>query len=317
MAEISVLIEGGKATAGAPLGPALGPLGVNIGEIVLKINEKTKNYAGMKVPVTVEVDSKKQFQITVGSPPTSALIIKELNVQKGGSNQKTEKIGDLSMQQVKKLAEMKLEALTSTSVFAASREIIGTCNSMAVYVEGKPAKEIQKEIQAGNWNGFFGVKEERTAVGKAEEKVEKFIEKVKEKVVAVEHEIEKDVEEIIHPKAHKEEPGQRMKSLEEKPVDKMPVRENPRPARPVVPQKQQSAHTQAMPKSEPVVKEIPAMAKPVSSANNARKTESYMQHMKKMEQEVGIAKKKPESPKKVETEVKSGANTDIIRPKKK
>ncbi|MCR4369244.1 MAG: 50S ribosomal protein L11, partial [archaeon] len=77
MAEISALIEGGKATAGAPLGPALGPLGVNIGEIVAKINEKTKSYAGMKVPVTIEVDSKKHYEITVGSPPTSALITKE------------------------------------------------------------------------------------------------------------------------------------------------------------------------------------------------------------------------------------------------
>jgi len=135
MAEVSALIEGGKATAGAPLGPALGPLGVNIGEIVAKINEKTKSYAGMKVPITLEIHKDKTYDIIVGSPPTSALILKELNIQKGGANQKTDVVGNLTMEQVKKLAEMKIGALTSTDVKQASREIIGTCNSMSITIE--------------------------------------------------------------------------------------------------------------------------------------------------------------------------------------
>ncbi len=156
MAEISALIEGGKATAGAPLGPALGPLGVNIGKIVSEINEKTKGYAGMKVPVTIEVDKQKNISITVGSPPMSALIVKELKAEKGGANQRTDAVGNLSMGQVKKLAEMKLEALTSTDLYSASREVIGTCNSMAVTIEGKRAKEVQQEFRDGKWDSFFG-----------------------------------------------------------------------------------------------------------------------------------------------------------------
>ncbi|HLC79580.1 MAG TPA: 50S ribosomal protein L11 [archaeon] len=155
MAEISALIEGGKATAGAPLGPALGPLGVNIGKIVSEINEKTKGYAGMKVPVTIEVDKQKNITITVGSPPTSALITKEIKAAKGGANQRTDTVGNLTMEQVKKLAQAKLEALTSTDIFHASREIIGTCNSMAVTIEGKRAKEIQKEIDVGQWDSVL------------------------------------------------------------------------------------------------------------------------------------------------------------------
>ncbi len=309
MAEISVLIEGGKATAGAPLGPALGPLGVNIGEIVLKINEKTKNYVGMKVPVTVEVDSKKQFQITVGSPPTSALIIKELNVQKGGSNQKTEKIGDLSMQQVKKLAEMKLEALTSTSVFAASREIIGTCNSMAVYVEGKPAKEMQKEIQAGNWNGFFGVKEEQTAVGKAEKAVEKAVHKIVEVVREVEEEIKEEVEEVLHPRASENENARKNTEKEmrrEAPSMESGMRKIGVPA---------IAKAQEM-KKAPAEKPVQKAEAPEEKAGKPQK-ESYMQHMKKIEQEVGIAKKQAGAAKKVEVEVTKGRDADITRPKKK
>ena len=110
MSEISVMIEAGKATAAAPLGPALGPLGVNIGDVVAKINEKTKAFAGVKVPVKINVDpSTKSFEISVGSPPTAALIKKELNIKKAASNPKTEAVANMSFEQLKKLAELKLD----------------------------------------------------------------------------------------------------------------------------------------------------------------------------------------------------------------
>ncbi len=156
MPDIKVLVEGGKASAGAPLGPALGPLGVNISEVVNQINEKTKSYAGMKVPVTVSVDpSSKTFEIAVGSPPTSALIKKELSLEKGSSNPKAEFNGNLSMEQVKKIAEMKLENLASHSIKSAAKEVIGTCNAMGVKVEGKKAKEIQEEIGQGRFDSVL------------------------------------------------------------------------------------------------------------------------------------------------------------------
>ena len=155
MVEIKVLVEGGKATAGAPLGPAMGPLGVNIGEIVAKINEKTKQYAGMKVPVTIEVDKNKNIDIKIGAPPTSALITKEVKAQKGGANQKTDTVGNLSMEQVKKLALMKSDSINSVALRSQAREIIGTCNSMAVTIEGKRAKEVQKEISEGKWDSVL------------------------------------------------------------------------------------------------------------------------------------------------------------------
>lgn len=153
MPDIKVLVEGGKASAGAPLGPALGPLGVNIGEVVNQINEKTKSYAGMKVPVTVSVDAAtKGFEVSVGSPPTSALIKKELALDKGSSNPKAEFKGSLSMQQVKKIAEMKLENLASYKLKSAAKEVIGTCNAMGVKVEGKLAKEVLKGIDEGKFD---------------------------------------------------------------------------------------------------------------------------------------------------------------------
>ena len=79
---IEALVDGGKVSAGPPLGPALGPIGVNIGEVIAAINEKTRDMAGMKVPVKVIVDTEtREFEVEVGTPPTSALIKKELTLQ--------------------------------------------------------------------------------------------------------------------------------------------------------------------------------------------------------------------------------------------
>lgn len=153
--DIKVLIEGGKATAAAPLGPALGPLGVDIGAIVSEINQKTKNFSGIKVPVTVSIKRDKSFEIKIGTPPASALIAREAGIPKGTANPKTDFVGNLSMQQVKKLAEMKSENLNSTELKKSAREIIGTCQSMGVTIEGKKAKDVQKEFTQGKYDSFF------------------------------------------------------------------------------------------------------------------------------------------------------------------
>ncbi|MAG22120.1 MAG: 50S ribosomal protein L11 [Candidatus Diapherotrites archaeon] len=155
MPEISVLIEAGKATAAAPLGPALGPLGVNIGDIVNQINEKTKDYAGMKVPVKISVDSNKNFEISIGSPPTSALIKKELGLDKASDNPKTTFVGSLTMDQVKKVADMKIDNLVAYSEKSAMKEVIGTCNSMGIQIDDKPAKKVQREIRHGEYSSYF------------------------------------------------------------------------------------------------------------------------------------------------------------------
>ncbi len=154
MAEvIEALVDGGKATAGPPLGPALGPLGVNIMEVIKAINEKTKAFQGMKVPVKVTVDPEtKSFEISVGTPPTSALIKKELGIEKGSGDARNQKVGNLTMEQVKKIATMKETSLLGKGVKERAREIIGTCQSMGVTVEGKTPKEILKEIDEGKYD---------------------------------------------------------------------------------------------------------------------------------------------------------------------
>jgi len=157
MAEtIESLVEGGKATAGPPLGPALGPLGVNIMEIINTINDKTKHFDGMKVPVKVIVDTKtKEFEIKVGTPPASSLILKELGAEKGSGAPSTHKIGNITIDQAIKVAKMKQDNLLGKELKEKTKEIIGTCVSLGVTVEGKKPQEVQKEIDEGTFDSKF------------------------------------------------------------------------------------------------------------------------------------------------------------------
>jgi large subunit ribosomal protein L11 len=154
MAEtIEALVDGGKASAGPPLGPALGPLGVNIGEIIGAINDKTKAFKGMKVPVKVVVDTEtKEFKISVGTPPTSALVLEELGIGKGSGSPRAEKVGNLTMEQAMNIAEMKQDSLLGKTMKERVLEVAGTCVSMGINIEGKSAKEAQKLIYAGEYD---------------------------------------------------------------------------------------------------------------------------------------------------------------------
>jgi len=153
---VEALVSGGQATAGPPLGPALGPLGVNVLAIVNKINEVTKSYAGMKVPVKITVDAEtKEFEVSVGTPTTSALIVSELGVSKGSGAPKTEKVGNLSIAQVVRVAKIKRSKLLARDLRAAVKEVLGSCVSMGVNVEDKDPREVQKEIDEGKYDTLF------------------------------------------------------------------------------------------------------------------------------------------------------------------
>lgn len=154
---VELIVNGGQANAGPPLGPALGPLGVNIVAVVNKINEVTKDYAGMKVPVKVSVDPEdKTFDVTVGTPTTSALLVAELKIEKGSGTPNSVKVGDLSMEQMVRIAKIKAPQLLSSTIKDATKELLGTCLSLGVNVEGKDPREVQKEIDAGTYDNLFG-----------------------------------------------------------------------------------------------------------------------------------------------------------------
>lgn len=154
---VNALIVGGEATAGPPLGPALGPLGVNVVAIVNKINELTKEYSGMRVPVKIAVDIEtKGFDVEVGTPTTSALIVKEAGIQKGSGTPKANFVGNLSFQQVLKIAKTKGQHSYGKNLKSVIREVVGSCVSMGVSIEGKDPREIQKEIYEGKWDKSIG-----------------------------------------------------------------------------------------------------------------------------------------------------------------
>ena len=149
---VDTLVDGGKATAGPPLGPALGPMGVNIGQVIAEINKKTADFKGMKVPVKVTIDTDtKEFEISVGTPPASALIKKEAKLEKGSGNPLAEKVADLKIEQVIKVAKMKEDSLLGKNNFSRVKEIIGTCQSIGVMVEGLPAHDAIEKVNAGEW----------------------------------------------------------------------------------------------------------------------------------------------------------------------
>ncbi|HXX88221.1 MAG TPA: 50S ribosomal protein L11 [Candidatus Acidoferrum sp.] len=153
---VELLVAGGQANAGPPLGPALGPLGVNVMLIVNKINELTKDYSGMKVPVKVIVDPEtKEFEVTIGTPTTSALIVSELKIEKGSGTPNTQKVGDLKIEQVVRIAKMKRPELLAKDLKGATKEILGACVSMGVTAENKDPREVQKEIDQGKYDEIF------------------------------------------------------------------------------------------------------------------------------------------------------------------
>ena len=150
---IEILIDGGKATPGPPLGPAIGPLGINMMQVVEQINQKTADFEGMKVPVKIIVDvGTKEFDVTVGTPPTTALIKDELNIEKGSQDPGIDKVADLTVEQALKVARMKFDALLSNDYKNATKEVIGTCVSMGLTVEGKDPREVQQEIDQGAYD---------------------------------------------------------------------------------------------------------------------------------------------------------------------
>ncbi len=144
--EVSVLVEGGKAAAGATLGSALGPLGVNVGQVVQKINEETRQFAGMRVPVIIRVDpNTRAFTLVVGRPPVAALLLKESKAEKGSGKPKTDVVGDVSLDAVRKIAAAKGEDLEGRTDEERTNQVIGTCVSLGLTVEGRDPRAVLKE----------------------------------------------------------------------------------------------------------------------------------------------------------------------------
>jgi large subunit ribosomal protein L11 len=169
---IEMLIEGGKATPGPTTAVKLSTYKLNIGEVFKQINEKTKEYEGIQVPVKIVIDKKsREYSIEVGIPPVSSLIKKELGIVKKekketgtqtgtaapATSEKKEipTIGNLTMEQCVKIAKMKMKDMLVKDLKSAVKSVLGTAVSMPVTVEGKKPKEVLKEIDEGKYDNLF------------------------------------------------------------------------------------------------------------------------------------------------------------------
>lgn len=145
---IDVIVDGGAASAGPPLGPALGPMGINAGAVVAQINEETKDFKGMKVPVKVIVETTtKEFKIEVGAPPTAELIKKEAGIEKGAGNREAP-AGDVKLESLVKIAKSKSNSL-GKSLKDTLKEVVGSCVSIGINIDGKDPKTVLREIESG------------------------------------------------------------------------------------------------------------------------------------------------------------------------
>lgn len=133
--KIKLQVPGGKATPAPPIGTALGPAGVNIGQFVTQFNEATKDKPGIIIPVELSVYDDRSFTFIMKNPPASRLILKALGIEKGSGKAPLAKVGTLTKAQVKDIAAEKMPDLNAGSPEAAQRIIEGTARSMGVEVK--------------------------------------------------------------------------------------------------------------------------------------------------------------------------------------
>ena len=225
---IDLMIDGGQAKANAAIAQPLSPLGINIQEVVKRINEKTSSFNGMKVPVAVIVETEdKTFDLKVGTPPISELIKKEIGIEKGSGIPDKNKVGNLAVEQVVKLAKMKQDSLLFNNFKSAVKSVVGSCNSLGVLVEGKPAKGINMEIDSGDYDSIINdqkteVSEEKKNIlamqlKEVQERIKKEMEKAEAERKAEEAKAKKlvtEAEKVVVEAAEEKKEGAEVKTAE-------------------------------------------------------------------------------------------------------
>ena len=148
--QIKLIVEGGKMAPGPAVAQQIGPTGINLGKVISDVNEATKGFAGMKVPVELDVDPKtKSYQIKVLSPPVAELIKKEIGAEKGSGESGKFKVGNIAFERVVNVAKTKMPGLLAKDLKSAIKLVVGTCVSLGVLIDNKEAKDIENDIESG------------------------------------------------------------------------------------------------------------------------------------------------------------------------
>ena len=152
---IEVLVPGGEANPGPPLGPELGPTPVDVQAVVQEINDRTEAFDGTEVPVTIDYEDDGSFAIEVGVPPTAELVKDEAGFDTGSGEPHEEFIANLSVEQVMQIAEQKQSDLLAYDLENAAKEVVGTCTSLGVTIEDNDPREFKERIDDGEYDDRF------------------------------------------------------------------------------------------------------------------------------------------------------------------
>jgi len=202
---------------GPALSQRLGPAGIPLNQVIQKVNEATKDFKGMKVPVELDVDlSTKEFSIKVFSPPVSELLKKEIGIEKGSATQKKIKVANASIEQIISVAKTKFPDLLSKDLKAAVKTVLGSCVSLGILIESKTPQEVILEIQQGKYNSEISQEKTETSEEKRKELEESFEKKKEEqdKILKLEEEAAKAAEAEKAAAEEKPEEGEEEKKEE-------------------------------------------------------------------------------------------------------
>lgn len=186
--QIKILAEGGALKPGPVLSQKLGPVGIPMGNVIQKVNEATKGFKGMKVPVELDIDpATKEFEVKVSSPPVSELLKKELGIEKGSGEQEKFKVANASIEQIISVAKTKLPNMLSKDLKAAVKTVVGSAVSLGILIESKNPKEIEAEIEQGKYDSEISQEKIETSPEKKKELDDYYegIKKVQEKAIKI------------------------------------------------------------------------------------------------------------------------------------
>lgn len=204
---IKLLIDGGDMKPGPAIAQKLGPIGINIGKVISAVNTATKQFKGIKLPVELDIDEKtKEFTIKIFPPPTSELLKKELNLEKGSGEHRKIKVGNASIEDIIKITKIKFPNMLQKKFKSAVKSVLGTCASIGIFVENEEPNELVQKIESGKFEKEINERLTETSSEKRQ-KLNQFFDKIKksqEELIARE---QAETEEAEKAKAVKEDTG--------------------------------------------------------------------------------------------------------------
>jgi large subunit ribosomal protein L11 len=178
---IKLLVDAGDMKPNPAISQKLGPLGLNLGKIIQDVNKATAQFKGIKVPVSLDIDTKtRNFKVEVSTPPTSELLKKEFGLEKGSGDSGSIKVANAALEQIVAIAKTKHQAMLTEDFKKAVKNVVGTCVSLGILIENRNAKEISKEIDAGKFDDIIN-KQETSVSAEKKAQLESHFAKVKAK----------------------------------------------------------------------------------------------------------------------------------------